>query len=416
MRVSPSLIGLAIAAALSSVPSMAAEPQKAEVIHWWTSGGEAAAVKVFADAYDKAGGEWVDSAIAGGGGEAARTAGINRIVGGNPPTMMQFNTGKQLDELVNNSYLANLDAAATAGHWKDLLPKPIVDASMRDGHWYALPVNIHGANWLFYNTKVFADAGIPEPKTWSDVLAAGPKLKAKGVIPFAHGGQAWQDHLLFDAVLAGEGGSDLYLGVYGKDPQKAIASPGFKRVAEVFKELGGLMDPGMPGRNWNDATGMVITGKAGFQVMGDWAKGEFLSAGQTPGKEYGCAILGADGGYVMGGDVFVFPKMKDAGGNAAQAKLAIADARPGDADRFQHQEGLGSGRAPTSTSRAWTLARRRASRVLKDPKKQLPSITYLISPDETGALNDVITQYLNTPSETPDDFVAKFAAAVKASQ
>ena len=43
MRVSPSLIGLAFAAALSSVPSIAAEPQKAEVIHWWTSGGEAAA-------------------------------------------------------------------------------------------------------------------------------------------------------------------------------------------------------------------------------------------------------------------------------------------------------------------------------------------------------------------------------------
>jgi glucose/mannose transport system substrate-binding protein len=40
--------------------------------------------------------------------------------------MMQFNTGKQLDELVSNSYLANLDAAAAAGHWKDLLPKPIV--------------------------------------------------------------------------------------------------------------------------------------------------------------------------------------------------------------------------------------------------------------------------------------------------
>jgi glucose/mannose transport system substrate-binding protein len=115
---------------------------------------------------------------------------------------------------------------------------------MRDGHWYALPVNIHGANWLFYNTKVFADAGIPEPKTWSDLLAAGPKLKAKGVIPFAHGGQAWQDHLLFDAVLAGEGGSDLYLSVYGKDPEKAIASPGFKHVAEVFKQLGGLIGSG----------------------------------------------------------------------------------------------------------------------------------------------------------------------------
>ena len=55
--------------------------------------------------------------------------------------------------------------------------------------------------------------------------------------------------------------------------------------------------------------------------------------------------------------------------------------------------------------------------LLKDRRKNsCPPTSYLISPDEVGALNDVITQYLNTPAETPDDFVAKFAAAVKASQ
>jgi glucose/mannose transport system substrate-binding protein len=40
-------------------------------------------------------------------------------------------------------------------------------------------------------------------------------------------------------------------------------------------------------------------------MMGDWAKGEFIAAGLTAGEEYGCAIM--PGGYVMGGDVFVFP-------------------------------------------------------------------------------------------------------------
>jgi glucose/mannose transport system substrate-binding protein len=177
-RLSSAVFGATALLAVVATPSSAAG-LKAEVIHWWTSGDEAAAVKVFADAYDKNGGQWIDSAIAGGGGEAARTAGINRIVGGNPPTMMQFNTGKQLDELVNNGYLANLDDTAKAGGWEKVLPKPISEASIRDGHWYALPVNIHGVNWLFYNTKVFADAGVAEPKTWSDVLASGPNLKAK---------------------------------------------------------------------------------------------------------------------------------------------------------------------------------------------------------------------------------------------
>ena len=81
------------------------------MIHWWTSGGESAAVKVFADQFAKAGGTWVDTAIAGGAN--ARTAAINRTVGGTPPTAMQFNTGKQFDELVENDLLRDVDELAT---------------------------------------------------------------------------------------------------------------------------------------------------------------------------------------------------------------------------------------------------------------------------------------------------------------
>ena len=132
--------------------------QKAEVLHWWTSAGESASVKVFADQFTKAGGTWVDNAIAGGAN--ARTAGINRMVGGNPPTMMQFNTGKQFDELVSNDLVRDVDAQAKAGKWREIMPKPIVDATVRDGKFYAVPVNIHGQNWMFYNTKIFADAGL----------------------------------------------------------------------------------------------------------------------------------------------------------------------------------------------------------------------------------------------------------------
>ena len=101
-------------------PALAsAQEMKAEVIHWWTSGGESAAVKVFADAFTAAGGTWIDSAVAGG--ENARTAGINRIVGGDPPTAMQFNTGLQFDEIVGNGFLRDLEALAEKDHWRDVL-------------------------------------------------------------------------------------------------------------------------------------------------------------------------------------------------------------------------------------------------------------------------------------------------------
>jgi glucose/mannose transport system substrate-binding protein len=84
------LRGVVAALALVGAVAHAAEPLKANVIHWWTSGGESAAIRQFADAYNKAGGLWVDNAVAGA--DQARSTAINRIVGGDPPTAAQFNT------------------------------------------------------------------------------------------------------------------------------------------------------------------------------------------------------------------------------------------------------------------------------------------------------------------------------------
>ena len=68
----------ALSIVLGSAPASAAAP-KAEVIHWWTSGGESNAVKQVAQAFRNAGGVWVDSAIAGG--DQSRAVTINRIIG-----------------------------------------------------------------------------------------------------------------------------------------------------------------------------------------------------------------------------------------------------------------------------------------------------------------------------------------------
>ena len=94
MKLSTHSIAGAVFDALAVLAAPHAVAQtKAEVIHWWTSGGESAAVKELASAFSKAGGQWVDSAVAGG--DAARAQAINRVVGGNPPTAAQFNTSKQ---------------------------------------------------------------------------------------------------------------------------------------------------------------------------------------------------------------------------------------------------------------------------------------------------------------------------------
>jgi glucose/mannose transport system substrate-binding protein len=385
-----------------------AQDMKAEVIHWWTSGGESAAVKVFADQFTKAGGVWIDSAVAGG--VNARTAAINRTIGGNPPTAMQFNTGKQFDELVANELLSDLDDVAAAGKWREVLPPAITEAATRDGKFYAVPVNIHGIDWLWYNKQVFADAGIAEPKTWPEVLAAAQKLKEKGIIGLAQGGQPWQERTLFNSVLVGHGGTELFYRLYRDNDADAVNDEKFKKVAELFKQLQTTVDPGSPGRNWNDATAMVITGKAGMQLMGDWAKGEFNAAGLTAGKEYGCAVVG-EGGYLMGGDVFVFPTTNDPAARAAQVKLATVMLDPETQIEFNTKKGSVPVRLDVDVSGMDACAQLGAA-ALKDPARQVPTTDFLISPDLSGALDDVITQYWNNPAMPVDEFTAKFAAAM----
>jgi glucose/mannose transport system substrate-binding protein len=411
MRLNTRVSAYTLAVVLISSSGALAQQMKAEVLHWWTSAGESAAVRVFADQFTKSGGTWVDNAIAGGAN--ARAAGINRMVGGNPPTMTQFNTGKQFDELVANGLLRDLDSQAKAGKWREIMPKSIVDAVVREGKVYAVPVNIHGQNWLFYNTKVLADAGVEPPKTFPELIAAGDKLKAKGVIPLALGGQPNWEHALFRAVLVGHGGADLFRKVYGDRDAGAAKSTKFKETAEVFAKLRGLVDPGSPGRNWNDSTSLVITGKAAMQFMGDWAKGEFTAAGQTAGKEYGCTLVGEGGGkLVIGGDVFVFPVTKDKAQLATQDKLVEVLLDPTSQIEFNKKKGSIPVRMDVDVSSMDACAQK-ANAVLKDPANQVEAMELLSTPNFSGAMQDAVTQYWNNPGMPVDAFIEKVTGAMR---
>ena len=390
--------------------AVAQEPNRAEVMHWWTSGGEAAGVRVFAEAYEKAGGTWVDAAIAGG--QNLRAAAINRIVGGNPPTSSQFNTGRQFDDLVGQGLLVDLDTVAGEGGWREVIPAPIVNAASREGKFYAVPVNIHGHNWMFYNTATLQKAGITEaPTTFDAFFADMDKLKAAGVTPIAWGGQPWQEALVFDAVLLGQGGKELFLKVYRDKDEEAIASEAFRNVAATFHRMRDYVDAGAPGRNWNDATNMVITGQAGVQIMGDWAKGDFIAAGMVPGEDAGCALVPGETGYVMGGDVFVLPKRGGGAATEAQNLLARTMLDPATQIAFNEKKGSIPVRTDVDVSGMDACARRGAE-LVRDEANQIPSVNFHVSADTVGALQDTITSYFNDPSATAEDFASDFASVI----
>ncbi|WP_348695870.1 ABC transporter substrate-binding protein [Duganella fentianensis] len=384
----------ALAAWTLAAGAQAAGP-KAEVMHWWTSSSESAAVRKFADAYRAAGGVWVDTAIAGA--DQAKAVAINRIVGGNPPTAAQFNTTKQFRDLIDQGSLNNVDDVALRDKWDQLLPGPMLDVIKVKGHYYALPVNIHMSTWIWYSKAAFKKAGITkEPATPDELFAALDKLKAAGLIGLAHGGQAWQENILFQAMLANVGGRELYLQVLRDRNPKALNSEAFKQVLVAFKRLQSYVDAGSPNRNWNDATAMLISGKAGVQIMGDWAKGEFSAARQSAGKDFGCIPgLGPQAPYLIQGDAFVFPKTSNADAVKAQKLLATTLLAPAAQLEFSKLKGSLPVRSDVDVSSMDACAQAGMA-AMKDKARQVGMIEVYITPDQNGALQDVLTAFWNT--------------------
>ena len=292
-------------AALSLLGTAPAQAQTAEVLHYWTSGGEAAAVASLREAFEAAGGTWIDSPVAGGGGDAQATVLRSRVLAGDPPTAVQIK-GPNIQDWAATGALANLDSVAEAEGWDDILPPLLRDIVTYDDHYVAVPVNIHRVNWMWINPELLAQVGADVPTTWEEFNAVAAQLQDAGITPLAHGGQPWQDATVFETVVLGLGGPDFYRqALVDLDPD-ALTSDTMIAVFDQMRVLRGFVDDNFPGREWNLATRMVMNGEAAFQIMGDWAKGEFVAAEQEAGTDYLCAPTPGHGGYILNSDSFAF--------------------------------------------------------------------------------------------------------------
>ncbi len=300
----------------------AANATELEVTHWWTSGGEAAAVAEFAKAFDASGDKWIDGAIAGSGG-TARPIMISRITGGDPMGATQFNHGNQALELVEAGLMLDLTDVAEANNWKEIIfPKSLLDACTVDGRIYCAPVNIHSPEWLWLSNKVYEDIGIPVPKNWNEFVASAPKVEAAGKIPLALGNQPWQSNLAFGAITTAVAGLDVWKAVNVQKDMGVAAGPEMAAVFDAAASARKLAAKSTV-QDWNQATNLVITDQAAGQIMGDWAQGEFQVAQEVAGKDYTCLPgLGLNAYLSTGGDAFYFPKLDDDEKEAAQKRLA----------------------------------------------------------------------------------------------
>ncbi|MGL6216283.1 ABC transporter substrate-binding protein [Billgrantia desiderata] len=408
---------LALATAAAASLTFSIQAAEVEVLHWWTSGGEARAANVLKELMEAEGYGWEDFAVAGGGGETAMTVLKSRAMSGNPPSAAQIK-GPEIQEWGELGLLGELDEVAEAEGWDELLPPTVADVMRHNGSYVAVPVNVHRVNWLWANPQVLAAAGVEMPTTLDELFAAGEAIREAGYIPLAHGGQAWQDATVFESVLLASGGTEFYQQALVELDPEALGSERMIEALETFKRLRELMDADMSGRDWNIATSMVIEGSAGMQLMGDWAKGEFTAAGLTAGEEYLCAAApGTQDAFTFNIDSRAMFRVEGEEREAQQA-LARLVLEP----TFQEAFNLAKGSIPARPDLDMSGFDVCAQQSMDDFQRTaeegglVPSMAHgmAVRADVQGAIFDVVTNYFNSRDMAAEEAARRMVNAAQA--
>lgn len=310
-----------------------------EVLHWWTSGGEARAVEVLKSMWKADGNQWQDFAIQGGGGKSAMTVLKSRALAANPPQAAHLK-GVELREWAGLGFLRDLGPMADHFGWYPAMPPVVRQTLSPGGSLVAVPTGIHRVNWLWINRRLFAKQGLTPPTDWAGFIKVADRLKEQGITPLAIGNEPWQLAILFEAVALGEGGRDFYRKALLELDPAVLTGPDMVRVLQRFQQLRSYVPQSFVGLKWNQATTLLETGGAAMQVMGDWAKGELTAADYRPGEDILCLPTpGSQGTFSYNIDSIAMFKVRDPVQLQAQSELADLIMRPDFQARFNQAKG-----------------------------------------------------------------------------
>ena len=388
-------------AATAIVAAPAVHAAELEVTHWWTSGGEAAAVSKLAEAWEAAGNTWIDGAIAGSGG-TARPIIISRIIGGDPMAATQLNHGRQAEELIEAGLMTDLTEIAEANNWAEIInPPSLLDACTLDGRIYCAPLNIHSAQWMWLSHGAYENAGLEVPTNWNEFIATAGDLQAAGTLPLAMGQQGWQQSIAFGAIAIAVAGVDNWRAVNVDKDADVAGGATYAAVFEAAAAARALASESSV-QDWNLATNMVITDQAGAQIMGDWAQGEFQVAGEVAGTDYSCLPgLGLAPVLDTGGDAFYFPVIDDPETHAAQLEMAAMLVSP----EVQVDFNLAKGSLPVRGDIDLSTANdcmQQGLAILASGEGVLPSADISFSADTQTQIEDLMAEFWSSDLSAED--------------
>lgn len=278
-----------------------------EVFSWWTTGGEAAGLENLFDLYRQRfpDVEIINATVAGGAGFEAKPALTARMLGGDPPDSFQVHMGSELtDTWVVTDFMEPVTFLYDEEGWQQNYPQGVLDIITHEGEIWTVPVNIHRANVLWYNTQVFEEHGWTPPTTFDEFFTLAEEMQAAGITPLALGDVGiWASTHLFEVVLAGTLTPEQYNGLWSGETD--WNGPEVQQALENMSRMLDYANPDHSALSWDQANDLVIQGRAGMTIMGDWVDADNLAKGF---EHSGWALPpGTDGIFVALSDTFGLP-------------------------------------------------------------------------------------------------------------
>ncbi|MEV0097096.1 ABC transporter substrate-binding protein [Streptomyces sp. NPDC050738] len=258
-----------------------------------------------------------------------------KIAGGAPPDVAMLPQVGAITQAAAKGWLKPAGPEAKAELDKNY-SKIWKDLGAVKGTQYGVYYKAANKSLVWYNTKVFGDAGATEPKTWPDFLKTAETISASGVTPVSVGGaDGWTLTDWFENIYLSQAGPEKYdqlaaHKIKWTDPsvKDALTTLGqlFGKPSLIAGGANGALQVEFPASVTQTFTG--ATPKAGMVFEGDFVQvniGQTKAKVGTDAKVFPFPAVGAKSPVVTGGDAAVV--LKDSkGAQALLTWLASADA------------------------------------------------------------------------------------------
>jgi len=283
------VLGLAACSDGSAAPVGApAHGGEVEVFTWWAAGSEKVGLDALVGVFEAQHPDdtFVNGAVAGGAGSAAKDRLQARLGAGDPPDTFQAHAGKELTGYIDAGQLQNISGLYDEFGIRKKFPSDLLRLLQVDGKIYSIPSNIHRSNMVWANPAVLKAAGLDPAATYASIGDWFPALdavQATGKTALAVA-TTWTQVNLLETVLMSDLGAAPYAGLW--DGTTDWKSAAVTTALTDFQKLMSYANPDRDELDWPAAIQQVIDGRAAFNVMGDWAAAEFERQHKVAGTDY----------------------------------------------------------------------------------------------------------------------------------